>query len=225
VISAGQWLGQNSDHLLPIEPPHKLEAQTCEQFLHMQHAARQAGVSISIASSHRDFSRQLAIWNQKWQGLKPLYSPKGTVLKVDTLSDEQKLHAILTWSALPGASRHHWGTDLDIYDPQAMQRCGQTLQLVSEEYAPGGPCHQLALWLNDNAQNYGFYQPYAQYNGGVAAEPWHISYRPLALKIEQQLQLGPLQLAIELADINGKSCILDNLEMIFLRYTLNKGTL
>lgn len=224
MILPRQWLGQNSDHLVPVQPPHRLEAQTCQQFLIMQQAACQAGVNISIASSHRDFSRQLAIWNLKWQGLKPLYSLQGAVLNADTLSDEQKLHAILTWSALPGASRHHWGTDLDVYDRQAMQRCGQTLQLVSGEYAPGGPCHPLALWLNDNARKYGFYQPYALYNGGVAEEPWHISYRPLALKIEHQLQLKSLQLAIELADISGKSCILDNLEMIYLRYTLNKGT-
>lgn len=224
MISAKQWLGQNNEHLQPIQPPHKLETQTCQHFSKMQQAARHVGIEISIASSHRDFDRQLWIWNQKWQGLKPLYSPEGIALNADTLSDVQKLHAILTWSALPGASRHHWGTDLDIFDPQGVQQSGLPLQLVSQEYAPGGPCHRLVLWLNENCEKHGFYQPYAQYNGGVAAEPWHISYRPLASQIAQQLTFEPLRAAIEQADIGGKSCILDNLELIFQRYTLNKGT-
>ena len=28
--------------------------------------------------------------------------------------------AILLWSALPGASRHHWGTDFDVFDRAAV---------------------------------------------------------------------------------------------------------
>jgi len=30
------------------------------------------------------------------------------ILPFNTLIEEQKLEAILTWSALPGAIRHHW---------------------------------------------------------------------------------------------------------------------
>ncbi|MCZ8486094.1 D-alanyl-D-alanine carboxypeptidase family protein [Vibrio lentus] len=34
-------------------------------------------------------------------------------------SEQQKLSAILRWSALPGASRHHWGCDFDVFAHQS----------------------------------------------------------------------------------------------------------
>lgn len=224
MISPAQWLGQDTDHLIEVQPPHKLEADTGAHFQQMHRAAARQGIDITIASSHRDFSRQLSIWNQKWLGQKALYSLQGEILNTDELSAQQKLEAILTWSALPGASRHHWGTDLDVYDQLGTKQCAKPLQLVPQEYAPSGPCYRLAMWLEEHGEKYGFYQPYSVYTGGVAVEPWHISYRPMAEIIEQHLTMADLRMAIEQADIQGKSCILTNLELIFQKYTLNKGT-
>ncbi len=36
------------------------------------------------------------------------------------LSDLEKCKAMLRWSAVPGASRHHWGTEIDIFDPDLL---------------------------------------------------------------------------------------------------------
>ncbi|CAM5189250.1 M15 family metallopeptidase [Alishewanella longhuensis] len=85
----------------------------------------------------------------------------------------------MLYSALPGASRHHWGTELDIYDAAAVPADYQP-QLLPAEYASGGPFYKLAWWLECHAAEYGFFLPYKRYQGGVAAEPWHISYQPLA---------------------------------------------
>ena len=85
----------------------------------------------------------------------------------------------MLYSALPGASRHHWGTDLDIYDAAAIDESYQ-VQLSTEEYSANGPFARLVAWLDEHAHRYGFFMPYQAYQGGVAAEPWHISYQPVS---------------------------------------------
>lgn len=225
MITVAQMLGQNALHLVPRQDNHALCAAAHKAFVRMQRAAALDGVDIQIASSYRDFARQLLIWNAKWSGQRPLYSLEGELLDSTILSDEQKLHSILTWSALPGASRHHWGTDLDVYDKTSIDASGESLQLNQAEYASGGPCFALACWLDKHAEQFNFKRPYQYYTGGVAAEPWHLSYQPLAAKIEQKQNSKRLKKLISQTDIQGKDSILANLEMIFNRYILNQGNL
>jgi LAS superfamily LD-carboxypeptidase LdcB len=184
----------------------------------MQLAAAADGIDLHIASSFRDFERQLLIWNNKWLGLRPVLDIKGEPLDFSNMSDVEKLHGILTWSALPGASRHHWGTDLDVYDKTAIESSGKSLQLDSSEYAKGGPCYTLVCWLDKHARDFGFIRPYSTYTGGVAAEAWHLSYQVLASKIAPMLTKDRLQRLIAATDIQGKHCILANLDEIFERY-------
>ena len=49
---------------------------------------------------------------------------RGAYNKMAQLSPAERIEAILRWSALPGASRHHWGTDLDLIDAHAIQPGG-----------------------------------------------------------------------------------------------------
>src|SRR5690554_7817570 len=67
------------------------------------------------------------------------------------------------------------------------------LQLVPAEYEDGGPCYKLHQWLQQNARDYGFFFPYARYQGGVAAEPWHLSYAPLALPCQNAIDIDTLK--------------------------------
>ena len=53
-------------------------------------------------SSFRDFARQLAIWNAKFSGETPLYDADGRTLEAARLAPEERIAAILRWSALPG---------------------------------------------------------------------------------------------------------------------------
>jgi len=47
------------------------------------------------------------------------------------LRASEKIASILRWSALPGTSRHHWGTDLDIIDAKAL-----TAEMKVQRYLP-----------------------------------------------------------------------------------------
>lgn len=221
MINAENWLGLDDSHICSINGNQGLQQTAKDAFCKMQEAAQQAHIDLQIASSFRSFERQLHIWQLKWTGKRTLYDLHGKPLEFFNLTDEQRLHAILTWSALPGASRHHWGSDLDVYDKSAVDRVGHQLELVASEYQQGGPCFALSCWLEQNADRFGFYRPYEKYNGGVATEPWHISYRPLADEIINQLDLEKLRGLITVSEIGGKELILSQLDQLYSRYTLN----
>ncbi len=100
--------------------------------LAMRDEARLAGIHLSVVSSVRDFNRQLAIWQQKFRGERPLLDRPGGVIEPTKLYESALIDAILIWSALPGASRHHWGSDLDVVD-EAARAPGEHAQLVPGE--------------------------------------------------------------------------------------------
>lgn len=220
-LTPDQLTGATDSHLVSVDG-HQLQPEAATAYNQMQAAARANGVELAIASGFRSLQRQQAIWNRKWSGERPLLSPTGESLDAHKLSDTDKLTAILHWSALPGASRHHWGTDCDVFDPRPFQQSDKKLQLVPAEYVdPNGPCHALWQWLTEHAHEYGFYFPYARYQGGVAQEPWHLSYRPLSTPCQQHLTLALLSETIQAMDILGKSVILDNLAHIKTQYIDN----
>ncbi len=177
-----QLTGQEESHLVEFAG-NRLQAGAAEAFLRLQAAAREAGFELSIASAFRSYARQLALFNGKARGERPVHDDSGAPLALAKLSPHDRLAAILRFSALPGTSRHHWGTDLDYFDAAAVS-ADYRLQLTPQEYAAGGPFHALHQWLDARMaanESFGFYRPYARDRGGVAPEPWHLSYAPLSL--------------------------------------------
>ena len=88
-------------------------------------------------------------------------------------SDEAAIRAALrqslTTRSVPGFSRHHWGTEVDILTANA------------REWAPGGRLASLTAFVHDEAPRFGLYTPY---KGGAFpeptrphynTEPWHLS--------------------------------------------------
>jgi len=217
------WLGQHIDYLVDAGNGHRLHRDVISPFLAMQDAAQKDGIDLQLVSSFRGFDRQTAIFNRKWAGQAQLLDTNGDELPFEALSDNEKLHAILTWSALPGGSRHHWGTDIDVYDRAAVHNWGGKFNLVESEYLSGGPCHALSCWLADNMEQFGFYRPFSVNTGGVAVEPWHLSFRKTACVFENARHLDGFTKAIEQSDIEGKTCILPQLPSLYNRYVLNKG--
>tara|TARA_R100001509_G_C4866763_1_gene215311 strand:+ start:189 stop:896 length:708 start_codon:yes stop_codon:yes gene_type:complete len=218
MLSSNELTGASETHLTAVDG-HKLHPDAAQAYLAMQKAAATNGIELAIASGFRSLDRQLSIWNRKWRGKLPLLSKQGEPLDVSTLTDTEKMHAILHWSALPGSSRHHWGSDFDIYDPRPFQSNELKLRLVPAEYTDAeGPCHTLWQWLTQHAHESGFFFPYARYQGGVAQEPWHLSYRPVAKECHQQLNLELLAETINSLAIEGKHFILENLEQIKKQY-------
>ena len=75
---------------------------------------------------------------------------------------------------MPGTSRHHWGTDID-------------LNAFNNKYFEAGEGLKIYTWLLENAHKYGFCQPYTDkdYNrhNGYNEEKWHWSYITVARQL------------------------------------------
>lgn len=213
----------NSTTFVRVDEHYTLHPIAADALMLMREEAKMEGIHIDIVSAFRSIDQQLSIWNAKWRGERPLYHRNGHNLDPASLSDSEKLHAILTFSALPGASRHHWGTDLDVYDQAAVNAQNHHFELVASEYQADGPCALMSGWLKRNARIFGFEFPYAEDKGGIAAEPWHISHQTTAQVAAQSLSLENLQHLINGLDIEGKAVILDNIESLYHRYVLNLG--
>ncbi len=199
---------------------HWLEPRTASAFFKMQQAAAAAGFDLQLVSGYRNFDRQKAIWQAKLAGHRPVFDQMHQRIDLNQLQGFAKVEAVLLYSALPGASRHHWGTDLDVFDQAAVASSYQ-VQLLESEYQLGGPFARLAAWLQRHATEFGFFRPYRQFQGGVAAEPWHLSYRPLAEVYQQQFNLQMLTDAVLSAELAEQGTILKHIELIFQRYVTN----
>lgn len=217
-------VGLDSSALCPVTTGHFLTSATAVAFQQMYQAALTDGINIAIASSYRSFERQTLIWNRKYRGENSVLDRNGSPISAWTqLSEQERIFAILRWSALPGASRHHWGTDLDVYAP-ALLPAGQKLQLIPDEYdKQNGYFAPLTAWLDKNMRCFGFFRPYAADRGGVAPEPWHLSYYPEAAQLQQQFTLDMLHDVLIQNTIEGNTQILLHLPQIWDKFIINIG--
>lgn len=152
--------------------PYVLHHQTYEAFEAMHAAAAADGVQLVMVSATRNFRRQKQIWEAKWEG-KRLLEGKEKANEVYP-APADRARAILRYSSMPGTSRHHWGTDIDIND-------------LNNSYFAKGEGKKVYDWLTANAATYGFCQPYTpkgEYRpNGYEEERWHWSYLPLATRL------------------------------------------
>jgi LAS superfamily LD-carboxypeptidase LdcB len=212
--------GRARTHIVDLERPRcALHYAAATSFLAMRDAAADADIGLAAASGFRDFDRQLHIWNAKWTGERPLLDRQGQPLEAASLDEGARIDAILCWSALPGGSRHHWGTDFDLIDAAALPE-GYRVQLVPEEYAPGGVFERLSPWLDENMARFGFYRPYESAGCGAGVEPWHVSYWPVAHEALERLTLPVLRRALADSTLLGKEQVLERLPEIYTRFIL-----
>jgi LAS superfamily LD-carboxypeptidase LdcB len=197
----------------------RLHAAVIDAANALREASARAGIDLAIVSSFRDFSRQSGIWNRKFRGEQAVFDRAGHALDVAAMSAAERVRAILIWSALPGASRHHWGTDFDVYDRAAVPADFRP-ELTVAEYTGSGPFARLNEWLGANLGNYGFFRPYRTDRGGVSPEPWHLSYAPVSGPALQSLTLDVLTEAIEGSDLEGREHVLAQLPTIYDRYVV-----
>jgi LAS superfamily LD-carboxypeptidase LdcB len=205
------------DHASLERPVHR---DLVAAWRRLRQDAGAAGFELTIASGYRDYSRQLTIWNAKARGERPTLDNDGIPLRLVELSEWAQVQAILRWSALPGASRHHWGTDIDIYDSAAVPDYYR-VQLTPEEVAPAGPFGPLHQWLDERiAQDasYGFFRPYDRDLGGVAPERWHLSYAPTAARYQRQLRADLLLKDLEESTLVLRDTVRQHWAAIYGRY-------
>ncbi|CAA0100477.1 M15 family metallopeptidase [Zhongshania aliphaticivorans] len=184
-------------------------------------SAANAGFDLRVVSGFRSFDRQLAIWNAKAAGQRQLLDDAGQLLDWASLSEPELITAILRWSALPGASRHHWGSDVDVYDAAAVS-ADYHVQLTPEEVTDAGVFGPMHKWLDGEfaaGRGEGFFRPYNVDRGGIAPERWHLSYAPLAAECDVVMQAELLYEALQQqSDLRLRDIVLKELPNIYQRY-------
>jgi LAS superfamily LD-carboxypeptidase LdcB len=217
-VNDGELTGRVRTHVADLaDPACTLHVDVIAPFSNLRRAALADGFDPEPVSSFRDFPRQLAIWNGKFSGERAVLDAAGAPVEVQRLAPAQRIEAILRWSALPGASRHHWGTDLDLIDRRAAPP-GYKPKLTPDEFAAGGPYAAFSAWLDDNAARWGFFRPFCGVRSGVAPEPWHVSFAPIAEMARVRLTQDVLKGAIEPAQLLGKDEVIARLGDIHARY-------
>ncbi len=143
-----------------------LRKEAYTAFKKMFVAAEKDGVKLKILSATRNFAYQKRIWENKWE--------TAPINKIKEAS--KRATAILEYSAMPGSSRHHWGTDMD-------------LNSLNGGDFESGVGLKIYTWLSENASSYGFCQPYTKKGKlrqtGYNEEKWHWSYLPMAQKLTE----------------------------------------
>jgi LAS superfamily LD-carboxypeptidase LdcB len=211
--------GLDESHLIKWQE-HAIHYEVETDLKALKDAADNAGFELTVASAYRGFERQAIIWNNKFQGLRPVFDLQGNQVDISTLTDIEKCRAIMLFSAIPGGSRHHFGTDLDIYASNCLAS-DQKLQLEPWEYQAGGPFFEFNEWLDENLSRYGFFKPYRHYNGGVAQEPWHISHLDTSSKLAKQQTVTNITLALSEHDVCGKNSLLKALPELYQQFIAN----
>ncbi len=188
-ISLDFLTGKTTDQLKPFgDGGFLVHNEMHDSLSRLFAAANDAGFELALSSAFRSYELQKKIWNEKVQGLRPVLDSNSIPVDISTKTKEEILFLILRWSAIPGGSRHHWGTDVDVFD-RKRKPLDYKLQLIPSEYEEGGIFHETTLWLTENMEDFGFFRPYSEDRGGIAPEPWHISYKPLSERFLESFDL------------------------------------
>jgi LAS superfamily LD-carboxypeptidase LdcB len=217
-VTPAELTGQVRTHIVELtDPACALHVHAVVPFMNMRRAALAAGFDLEAVSGFRDFSRQISIWNGKYSGERPLYDAHGQALDASQMSPSERIAAILLWSALPGTSRHHWGTDVDLIDAGAIAP-DYRVQLTAQEFAPGGPFARLSGWLETEAERFGFFRPFRGILSGVRPEPWHFSFATVAENARRALNPAVLRAVLADAPLLGRDQVMAQLDDLHARY-------
>ena len=175
-----------------------LEKETYSAFVKMKDAAEKDGIIIKLVSGFRDFYRQQMIWNNKYKKFTNEFSLDGpTAIK-----------EIIRFSTIPGTSRHHWGTEIDIIDKNFEN---EKDLLISKKYEEGGIFNSLKKWMDKNSKRFGFYIVYDDDSNrpGFEYEPWHYTYKPISDLYQREFLKLNLKSIISKTKVEGKEFIND----------------
>jgi len=148
-----------------------LRIEVLTAFAQMKKVAKESGVDLQILSAARNFTAQKRIWEAKWNGTRKV---NGQNLKQIISDPAERAKKILKYSSMPGTSRHHWGTDIDINS-------------LNPTYFASGKGKKEYDWLCQYAHQFGFCQVYSVKGksrpNGYEEEKWHWSYLPIATQL------------------------------------------
>lgn len=168
-FTRNELLGKANPNIVGETYTSKMHKETANALKKMSAAAKKEGIIIEVVSAYRSFQRQKEIFEGKYQRFtKQGLSPKDALVK------------IIEYSTIPGTSRHHWGTDIDIIQGN-VERPQSVLQ--AQHFHGEGPFCKLKDWLNLHANSFGFFEVYTDNPNrkGFKYEPWHFSYAPISI--------------------------------------------
>jgi LAS superfamily LD-carboxypeptidase LdcB len=165
----GQLIGKDESDIVGDSYTTKMHRDAAKAFQKMKIEAAKVHIDIELVSAYRSFQRQKEIYEAKYKK----YTKQG-------LSPMDAIKKIIEYSTIPGTSRHHWGTDIDIIDGNAKPRPKSVLQ--PELFHGDGPFCKIKDWLTENANFFDFYEVYTNdaNRKGFKYEPWHFSYAPVS---------------------------------------------
>ena len=216
--------GRTEDHLIwNNELSTKINKSATRALSSLNKRAKSEGFDLRIASAFRSFSRQEEIWNKKMNGERPILDKNNKLIDPKSLNPHELVFSILKWSAIPGTSRHHWGTDFDFIDGNALTS-EYKVQLIKDEYLEGGIFYEFFSWLKENSEEFGFYFPYREDLGGVGPEPWHLSYYPTAKIYQKIFSMEYYLKNLKISSIPGKEILFKEADLIFQKYIQNTSS-
>lgn len=173
VISTLELLGKGNP-IFKEGTDYKLLPEAATAYEKMKEAALSDGILLKAVSSYRSYAHQNRIWERKYKRFRK-----------SGLSPTQSIKKIIEYSTIPGTSRHHWGTDIDLIDGNPKVN-GDVL--VPHKFHGDGPFCAMKEWMYTNANDFGFYLVYTDAVGrkGFNYEPWHYSYAPLSINFLKQ---------------------------------------
>ncbi len=166
-ISKEELLGKGSP-TLHSGTGYRLRPEAAAALEKMKKAALKDKIQIKPVSSYRDYAHQNRIWERKYNRFRE-----------SGLSPISSIQKIIAYSTIPGTSRHHWGTDIDLIDG-APKVSGDVL--VPSKFHGTGPFCKFKEWMDIHAKDFGFHLVYTDSSTrkGFKYEPWHYSYAPLS---------------------------------------------
>src|SRR5690554_5584710 len=191
--STAQLTGKGGLDLLGSS--QQLQKKVWKAYEEMQAAAKSKGINIQVVSGYRTYARQKAIYEAKYRR----FTKEGR-------SAEEAIAEILKYSTLPGTSRHHWGTDMDIIDANQPQPASV---LEEEHYHGDGVYSKMKAWLDIHSESFGFYEVYdnSESRKGFQYEPWHFSYKPISLPMLEAFMCLDLDAMLEEENLSGKQIL------------------
>lgn len=162
---------------------YRLRKAAAKAFEAMNESAQKENFNIKAVSSYRSYEAQNRIWERKFKQ----FTQEG-------MNPTKAIDKITEYSTIPGTSRHHWGTDVDIV---LENNLGLADELLEEHFTSNGPFYEFKNWLNEHAESFGFYEVYTSTPNrkGFKYEPWHFSFKPLSKKyLEAYMKLDIAQI-------------------------------
>ena len=186
-----QLIGKENPDIIGNSYTSKMHKEAKVAFQKMKTEAQKEGINIEVVSAYRSFQRQKEIFERKYKK----YISQG-------LNPSEAINKIIEYSTIPGTSRHHWGTDIDIIDANAPRPKNV---LMEENFYGDGPYCKLKEWLDLHSESFGFYEVYTNNptRKGFKYEPWHFSYAPVSKQMLQEYKKLNLKTIIEEENILG----------------------